>query len=332
MTFSKNRFVRAAALGLVSAMALGLAAPSLSAKDASPVKVTAAKTIQGTNRVVIGQFTVGYLIERRDSQSIRGGLLGGGGNGSSSVISYLDGYDRADLQKVADAAYVDFVAKLKAQGFTVEDRAAFAAAVANAPVEENLQETTTLTGKDDKAKVILVGASQTGPLRMLPGDVVRGGFGAYGNVLNGGRVLTAQQGYAKASGVRVIDVVYMVNFASAKEYASWNFAKVKTKASMALLPEQTKVTVVAEKGTPGVVALKEPVVVGGDFFTSSSAMTTGNKIDNVLGKAIGILGGVGVNSYNKVKFTAAPGLYAPGAMQLTSDGNTFITAQLAALR
>jgi hypothetical protein len=328
---------RKAALAVLCAVTL-VAAPAaiVAGKDEGPVKVTSAKNIKGTQQVVVGQFTVAFLIERKDSTKAGGGLLGGGFGGRSTVRSYLAGYSPADLQSVADAAYEDFVAKLSANGFTVADRAGFAAhpAIAKLAGEPGPKEMSTATGKDDKAKVVLVGASQTGPLRLMAGDVVAGGFGAMGMAMSGNQAANAFTAYAKANGTRVVNAIYYVDFADSEEYGGWfrSSSAVKVKGSLALLPVQTKVTVIGPDYKSGSVALSNPVAVGGDFFDTEDAMGSGEKIGNAVGKVIGILGGVGSNSSKKIRFTARPGTYAPGAIQATTQANTVFAQSLAGLR
>jgi hypothetical protein len=327
---------RAAGLAALCAISLIAAPAVLSGKDTGPVKVTSAKNIQGTQQVVVGQFTVAFLIERKDSTKAGGGLLGGGFGGRSTVRSYLAGYTPGDLQSVTDAAYEDFVAKLGANGFSVADRSALAAypALAKLAGETGPKEMTTVTGKDDKAKVMLVGASQTGPLRLLAGDVAAGGFGAMGMAMSGNQASSAFTTYAKQSGTRVVNAIYYVDFADSEEYGGWfrSSSAVKVKGSLALLPGQTKVTVIGPDYKTGSLALTNPVAVGGDFFDTEDAMGSGEKIGNAVGKVIGILGGVGSNSSKKIRFTARPGTYTPGAIQATSEANTLFAQSLAGLR
>jgi len=333
-----GKFSRATG-GFVAVVAISLAiapAAGVFGKDEGPVKVTAAKNIKGTQQVVVGQFTVAFLIERKDSTKAGGGLMGGGFGGRSTVRSYLAGYTPADLQQITDAAYDDFVAKLGANGFTVVDRAGFASfpAVAALSGEPGPKEMTTMTGKDDKAKAMLVGATQTGPLKLMAGDVMATGFGAVGMNIGGMKTAQAFGNYAKGSGTRVVNAIYYVDFADSDEYGGWfrMSSAVKVKGSMALLPGQTKVTVIGPDAQAGTVALTNPVAVGGDFFDTEDAMGTGEKVGNAVGKVIGILGGVGSNSSKKIRFTARPGTYAPGAIQATTEANTVFAQSLAGLR
>lgn len=330
--------MRFSAVFAVACVAMVLSAPVMAAKkNEGPVKATSANNLKGTQKVVIGQFTIGFLIERKDSAKAGGGLMGGGFGGRSTVRSTLAGYTPQELQQIADAAHDDFVAKLTTAGFEVGDRTALTAHPAVAKLsagEPGFKEMTTITGRDDKAKVLFVGATQTGPLRLLAGDVVASGFGAMGMIMSGTQVSGAHTTFAKDSGTRVINVVYYVDFANSDEYGGWfrSSSAVSVNGSLALMPDQTKVTVIGPNYKSGTLALRNPIAVGGDFFDKRDSMSGGEKASNAIGNAIGFLGGVGTNSSKKFTFMARPGFYASGATQATAEGNTVMAQQLAAYR
>jgi hypothetical protein len=309
---------------------------ALAAKAKDPVKVTSPKNIKGTQKVVIGQFTMGFLIERKDSAKAGGGMLGSGYGGRSTVRSTLAGYSPDDLQAIADAAHDDLVAKLVAAGFEVVDRAGLAAhpAYAKSKAEPGPKEMTTITGRDDKANVLFVSSSQTAPLRLVAGDVVAGGLSAMGMIMNGTQVVGGASTFAKDTGTNVINVIYYVDFADSDEYGGWfrNSSAVSVKGSLALLPDQSKLSVIGPNYKSASLALADPVAVGGDFFDKADSMRGGEKTMNAIGNAIGMLGGVGTNSSKKFTFTARPGTYVPGAKQAAFDANEVLVGRLAALR
>lgn len=328
--------VARSAILAVAAILLTAAPPVFADKAKDPVKVVQAKNLKGTQRVTIGQFTVGFLIERKDSAKAGGGLLGGGFGGRSTVRSTLAGYTQHDLQRITDAAYADFAQRLAASGFTVDDRATLAAhpALAKAKGEAGPKEMTTVTGRDDKAKVLFVSASQTQPLRLLAGDVVASGFGAMGLMMSGTQAMNGFTAYAKDSGSNVVNVLYLVDFADSDEYGGWfrSSSAVKVKGSMALLPDQSKITVIGPNYKSATLSLARPVAVGGDFFDKADSMGRGEKTMNTIGNVIGLLGGVGTNSSKKFTFTARPGTYVTGATQATTDANDVLVSRLATLR
>lgn len=327
--------LRKTAAAIAVAITLALPVPAF-ARQSEPVKATSAGNVKGTQRVTIGQVTIGFLIERKDSAKAGGGLMGSGFGGRSTVRSTLAGYTREDLQQVADAAHDDLVAKLTAAGFQVDDRAQLTAypAFAAAPAEVGTKEASARTGRDDNAKVLFVSASQTAPLRMMVGDIYSTGFGAMGIMMSGTRVMNAMTAYAKDSGSRIVNVVYYIDFANSEEYGGWfrNSSAVQVNGGLALMPEQSKLTVVGPNYKSATLTLNEPVAVGGDFFDKNDSMGGAEKTSNALGNAIGLLGGVGTNSSKKFTFTARPGAYSAGAAQAVAEANTTMARHLATLR
>lgn len=305
-------------------------------KAREPVKVTSASAFKGVQKVVLGQVTIGFLVERRDSTKAGGGLTGSGFGGRSTTRSTLAGYTQADLAAIASAAHVDLEGKLKAAGFELVDRAALAAHPAYAktkPLAEP-QELTVITGRDDKAKVLFVSAPQTAPLRMITGDAAVGGLSAMGLIMTGSQVSLGASDFAKAQGVHVVNAIYYVDFADSEEYGGWfrNTSAVSVKASLALLPDQSKLSVVGPNYKSGAIALADPVAVGGDFFEAADTMSGGAKAEQAVANVIGLIGGVGTNSRKELTFTAKPGTYVPGATQAVADANSVLVGKLAALR
>ena len=321
---------------VVIAAVLMVVTPAQAAKETEAIKVTSAKNLAGTQRVVIGQFSIGFIIERKDSAKAGGGLGGSGFGGRSTVRSTLAGYTPEDLQQITNSAYDDFVAKLTAAGIEVADRSTLAAApaIAREAGEAAPREFTTVTGRDDKAKVLVVGSSQTAPLRIMPGDVMAGGFGAIGMNIAAGRVLGAQSIFAKETGTRVINVIYYIDFANSEEYGGWfrSSSAVQVNGSLALIPDYSKVTVVGPDYKTGTLTLKDPVAVGGDFFEKEDTMSGAEKASNRVANVIGFLGGVGTNSSKKFTFTARPGAYVLGVGQATGEANGLLAQKLASLR
>lgn len=327
--------IKKAATGFAVAISLVSAVPAMS-KQSEPVKVTSAANIKGTQRVTIGQFTIGFLIERKDSTKAGGGLMGSGFGGRSTVRSTLAGYTQAELQEIVDAAYGDLVTQLTAAGFEVADRSPLDShpAMARAQGEPGPKEMTTITGRDDKAKVLFIAASQTAPLRLMPGDVAASGFGAMGLIMSGSQAALGFSNYAKDTGTRVVNVVYYLDFAKSEEYGGWfrNSSAVNVEGGLAMMETQSKLSIIGPNNKTGSLALAEPVAIGGNFFRKADSMGSGEKVSNALGNAIGLLGGVGTNSSKKFTFTPEPGAYSAGARQLATEANQVLVSKLATLR
>ncbi len=94
-------------LKLVAALAAVflVVSPARAEREAEAIKVNSAKNLAGTQRVIIGQFSIGFIIERKDSARAGGGLMGNGFGGRSTVRSTLGGYTPEELQQATNSAY-----------------------------------------------------------------------------------------------------------------------------------------------------------------------------------------------------------------------------------
>ena len=95
-----------------------------------PIRVanTNGDQIKGMKRVAISVFNVAFPDEFEIKAQSSGTLAGLGMHRSATLHTRLVGMDLATRQRIADAAYADFVAELKAAGFDVMDHAALVAA------------------------------------------------------------------------------------------------------------------------------------------------------------------------------------------------------------
>ena len=84
--------------------------------------------IKGMQRVAISVFNVEFPDEFHLEAKSSGTAGSMGSNYSANLTTHLVGMDLASRQRIADAAYADFVVELKAAGFEVIDHAALVAA------------------------------------------------------------------------------------------------------------------------------------------------------------------------------------------------------------
>lgn len=74
---------------------------------------------KGAHRVAISVFNVAFPDENRFSANMHNRGGGFSFSAKSTMHTTIDGVDRATRQRIADAAYADFVAELKTAGFDV---------------------------------------------------------------------------------------------------------------------------------------------------------------------------------------------------------------------
>jgi len=97
------------------------------AGDDAAVKVSGKEAVKGATGIAVAAFNVGFIFESTDQTKAAGGMIGAFG-GTTKAKSSLVGVTPEMMQKIADAAYADFLAKLAAGGLTLKDAATVFAA------------------------------------------------------------------------------------------------------------------------------------------------------------------------------------------------------------
>lgn len=256
----------------------------------------------------------------------------------SIVKSKLVGVSSAEYQAITDAAYEDFIMRLQAAGYVLQDRATL---VADKQMTKVRYVTSGATGtvqfgKDAKAKAVFYAPKAFGSNGLMDGEVGGGESQGLGGMLAGVASMAPLQGemmFAAINKQPVINVAYVIDYADAERYGG-TFAyqaSVTTTASLAVVETLSKVEAYTGKGTASLV-LATPIAVGGDFGTLAGTTTSGQKLDNALGSIIGGIGGVGSNSYKHLTFTTDPVRYVAGATDATKQANAKLVERLSSLR
>lgn len=224
---------------------------------ADAIKTETDQAFKGVNQVIIASFKVGFTQDKKDRKKAGRGM---GGNATANLT--LKGVDVATEQQVTDAAYADFVSKLKAAGYTVADRNM----LLNSPEFKDI-------GSDDKSphkeEASIFGASSSmtyvNPTEL--GDKIywtgesghTGGFG-FGNVM------LAASNFADKNKIPVIFVSYVIDFANS-DGSGGSFA------STASVEVGQGISVPAGAGS-----LKLFGGTGGSFQTVNGSITLGQPV------------------------------------------------------
>jgi hypothetical protein len=299
------------------------------------ISVDGKAAFKGTEKVTIGSFLVGFAVIKTDSSKAGGGLMGSGFGGRSTAKSTLNGIDDATMQYITDQAYKQFVADLKARGFTVVDRSGLLA-------NKSFAESKTYTNPHEETSGIFGTNSQTkyfapssfDAMRIFMGDIqgVTGGFG-FSNPAIGAME------YAKESGVKVLNVTYVIDFANADSYGSWatRSSSVKVGQGITVVPEFSRVGLTGGdagsfSSANGNIRLGQPISSVREFATVESANSDAYKAAEVAVNVIGVLGGVGSNSTREFEFSARPKDYKEGAMDAIEQANVKFIDTMASLK
>ncbi len=291
---------------------------------------------KGKTKVALGGFTVGFDVVKYDSNKAGGGLMGNGFGGKSSAYSKLSGVDNATFQAVTEAAYNDFVAKLKQAGYEVvgpegvvnDDAIASTKGFANPHITSSggfltaKQETRYFTPAAFGKNRSFMGS--------IPGEM--GGF-AFGNPMMGAVK------YAEKTGIPLLYVNYKVDFANADGHGGWGSmsSSVQVGQGMTMENEWSKVGIVGgQMGTfssaVGSLKLGQPISSEKTFAEVSDITTGTDKGMQIAANVLGVIGGVGTNSKRNYEFKSEPAQFKAAALDVATQTNTAFVSKMQSLR
>lgn len=281
MSLSKS--VRLSLLALAAGTVLVAGAQGYAASPAEPVKIEKPQAWKDINQVVIGQFSVAFFVKKVDYDG--GGFMSL--SDKDKAIGQLTGLTNEQYQAMTDAIYADFLQQLGANGITVADDSTYEAGkyyAGKVKDEEPANKVTVPLKKNDKGDALAFWPSQLGrsnnvllSLRLMDGNMIK--------------TQMAQNDYAKTSGVPVLNVIYLVDFAKpAKSSGGGIFQSVNVTAGLALSPYLTQVSLVSADGKTTRMLLRMPVEEGGDFATIQETTSGLQKATN-MASALGVFGG-----------------------------------------
>ena len=294
---------------------------------AEEVKVDTAAAFKGQSRLVIGGFKVGFIEEKKESQK-----AGSGFGGKSSAHLKMNGITAAHMQQITDAAYADFVAKLKAAGYTVDDRTALISHEDFKDVKADaspLREEASFFGSSNT--VTYVAPTALGKLYWV-GDATRtGGFG-FANAGVGAAMV------ADKTKVPVIFVNYLVDFANSDGSGGrWSTTSTLQVGQGVSVPPNMGLWWMGGQGgtfssNNGSISFGQPVYsteTFGDVVNTSTDAAVG--VETALNVATALLGG-GTNQSRSFEINADPARYSAVAGKVLADANTKLLNKAASLR
>lgn len=299
------------------------------------IVVDNADAFKGSNQIVVANFVVGFATYKTDSSKAGGGLMGSGFGGKSTAKSSLLGIDDATMQKITEAAYTNFVADMKAKGYTLADRNALLnfADFKRTKTYENPYEDSSggLFGTSSKTKYFA--PASFGSIRSfvdVPG--LSGGF-AFDNAIAGAA------SYVKSGGPKVVSVVYVLDFANSEKYGSWatSTSSVSVGQGLTVIPEYTKITLIGGEGGSfsnpnGSVRLGQPITSEKEFATVTDSTSDAAKGVEIATNVIGIMGGVGSNSSREFEFKARPADFTAAANDVLKQTNSALIGKMSTLK
>jgi hypothetical protein len=291
-------------------------------------------SFKGVDKVVIAQFSVVFLKDKVDYSG--GGFLSS--DGKAKATGKLTGVSEADYQKITDAAYADFVDRLKSAGVEVVPPDEYR----QGPYYKNIRSEAqaspvSLTLQDqDKAQGVAYWPSSA----QVRDNLVLNLRFMDGNVRN---VSTAQYEYARRTHVPVINVVEVVDFAEpSKSSGGGVFQSVKATAEIALSHRGSKIEITDVSGQAGRIVINKPIVQAGGFaeikdVTSGTTKTleSAHMMMNIggalMGKGPSAFGRTGMERNFEFAVTD-PAVYVKLTTDAVSAGSGVLIDQMRALK
>ncbi len=308
------------------------------------VEVRNPKAFADLQQVIIGGFKVGFNESKTVSGSSR--LVAGKTTGEMM----LEGVDAQTRQHITDLAYADFVRQLQAQGYQIVARETFTGHPAYAKLSEH-----DFPFRDDQSALFssygvgnyysptALGARQV----FFPDEIPESANAGLANLFRStpGRGLSAigltaaLQEFTVATGIPVINVLYLVDFAAG---SSAGFSVSQLKLGQLLSVDHAIIGLTAGAGGTfnnklGRLNLGQPVPSQQPFATMEDKTTTVTKIaegaNNLFFKG-GILGaaGIGGDHTRTYVFRADAARFSTAAQDALNQTTALMLGKMASLR
>lgn len=303
-------------------------------KDA--IDVSTGKAFAGTKDVVIGGFLVGFDIRSSASRKAGGGLFGSSQGGRSSATMELLGMDDATFQQITDAAYSDFVADLKAQGYNVVNRDVLLAdgeftktKAEKSPYVESSGGM--LAAKQDTR---YFAPSSFGGAYIFPGDIIgkNGGFG-YNNPATGAAKFASEDGKPA-----VLHVSYVIDFAATTGHGGRfsDTSSLKVGQGLSVATGSRVGIIKGQSGSfssnQGTIALGQPIDSGKQFGTLIDNTSDASKATQIALNVMGTIGGLGTNASRNYQIQAEPAKYKAASLEALKKANDTLVGEMAKLK
>jgi hypothetical protein len=289
------------------------------------VKVSKPENFKAATQVVIGQFSVCYF-----TKNVNYGDNSAFSSASGiKTVGELSGVSAADFQATTDAVYEDFKTKLAMHGITIVDPAGYMTNqhyVKAKPEAQGVKAKFQLD-EQDSAEAVVYWPSQLGRT-----DNMITTLGGWNSAASASWIVMAQKDYAKSSGIPVINVQLLIDFAEPiKTKQGWTETTAATKARIAISNYGSQISIL--RGTDGLmsrgsaIVLQSPIVQEGQF-AELSAKTT-----NRTSQAIGFLTGIKVQGQGKFSIAVSdPVAYRTTVVAATTKAADLFLGQMETLR
>ncbi len=295
---------------------------------ADSVKVDTSAAFKGLQKVTVGSYTIGFATYKTASAKVM--------KGSSSGHNTLLGIDDATMQKITDESYKNFVADLKAKGYTVVDRSELMANkdFNSTKTYPNPYEDSTSGFFGEASKLKYFAPSSFNGVKIFMGDIVgtMGGFATDSPTVGAAK-------YFDVSGVKVIHAIYVLDFANndtSGGLSRWS-TQVKIGQGMTVIPTASKLSVSADQGGlmatgNGSITIGQPISSDKEFATVSDKTSDTHMVAEGAANVIATLGGIGGSQSRDFEFQARPKDFKAAASDAIEQANTVLVGKMSELK
>ncbi len=309
----------------------GYSGEPVTSPSAAQYEINKGKAFATKNEVAIGGFKVAFVTKIRGSNSTRGSFLGGGSPGKAAATAVLSGLSQEVMQQITDAAYEDFKTKLIARGYRVRPFATIRNHPGFTAINTKGSPLETSEPMPAMSADALIFAPTGQKLRL---------FASQGAGLQGFGWSSPESGFSKVAvetGIPLLDVYYVVNFASFGGHSSRTTTSISVDQSMSVVNGSQLYITSGYGGTfssdQGSIRLKQPIGSERKFASITEEEKSGTEqLGNVLAKGVAALLGGGTRASSTYDFVTNADDYRKAALDALAKTNEGVTTQMAALR
>lgn len=270
---------------------------------------------KGVTRVVIPFFQVQFVVDSDTTASVSGA--------ASKMMVRLQGPTPEQMQAITDRLYARFLTDLAAAGITVISPAEARVFPSYAKLQDGGKPSGTHVEGHQGVNSLFFAPTGMSFYFLPTQDVAYTGAGSFGGFSTAmippkEQALMVESGAAVLGFRAVVDFAQLSNNNKAPLRMFRSVARTGAKAGIAIRPVATQLWLMTPQAKPGMTDMQNrmrfevqaPLMIDTDAITAMrDARTAGDKRGQLLGNAIGILGGGGISKLKKYDIEVDPAVW-----------------------
>lgn len=307
------------------------------------VKIDGASALEGVQDVVIGSFKVGFVESAKQTNQAKGTFMKSSFGGKARGNVTLEGISEQTKQEITNAAYADFMSKLKAQGYNVVERSTLtssgeysAMATKQFPYVADSSGFLSEYGKTvfyqpsalGSTGIAFMGdfpqnASGTSAASFIPGITgIAGAMSAQGDM----KVAS----FAEKNSVGVVSATYVLDFAAAGGHSGVSSASLVVGQNLAVTQASVKIMTSGSstfKNGLANIYLGQPIQSGQEFGEVINDTSGANIAAQEAANVATLLMGQGTNRARNYIIRAEPSKYKAQSLDVLTSANSALLAK-----